>query len=82
MARTVKGRRMGFDNIAVGSASGIELTIAGTTLPHGAQTTVFGNGELVITTPASTSGSALGYEFTFRTVSGGQVSDKTTDLGH
>ena len=81
MARTVKGRRTAFDNIAVGSATGLERTIAGTTLPHGAQTTPFANGERVIS--AGGSGTTdLGREHTLRTVSGGATTDFTTDLSH
>jgi hypothetical protein len=39
MAETYRGRRIKFDNVAVGSAMGVELTIAG---GGGERTTVYG----------------------------------------
>ena len=81
MAVTIKGRRTAFDNIAVGSATGVELTILGTSDEHGAQTTPFANGEYTYQT-GGTSFTILGREHTLLTVSGGATTDFTTDLGH
>lgn len=82
MARTVKGRRIAFDNIAVGSATGLERTAAGTTLGSGSQTTAFNTERVLIGTTPGTTGAALGLEHTLRTVTGGATTDFTTDLAH
>lgn len=78
MAYTKGGKRHAFDNIAVGSATGVERTIAG---GGGEYTTVFGGRKEGHKKPDGTSGytSAREKEFLTRTVSGGQVSDRTTD---
>jgi hypothetical protein len=82
MARTVKGRRIAFDNISVGNAAGLERTIVGTSLGSGSQTTLVGNGERLRTATTGAPSTPGSGEFYFRTVSGGQVTDLTTDLGH
>jgi hypothetical protein len=77
MATTYKGRRTRFDNIAIGSAAGVENPAVGLA----GVSPGFANGERLRT---ATTGdpSTSGREFFWRTVSGGAVTDITTDLGH
>ena len=80
MARTVQGRRVAFDNIAIGSATGLERTISGTTLGAGSQTTPFSKERR--RTAVTGAPSTPGAEKYFRGVTGGLTTDVTTDLGH
>lgn len=86
MAYTVKGKRVAFDNIAVGSVTGRESRCAGvsTTPATTDLTTPFGNQECLLSSPGITSaaGGAIGREYTLRTVSGNATSDFTTDRSH
>ena len=79
MAFTAKGRRRAFDNIAIGSATGRERTIAG---GGKIETTLVANGERLRTASTGAPSTPGGAEFLHRTVSGNQVTDVTTDLGH
>jgi len=81
MARTVKGRRIAFDNISIGSETGLERTITGTTLGSGSQVTPFANGERV-RTAVTGAPSTPGREIFLRTVTGGLTTDVTTEFGH
>ena len=89
MAYTVKGKRVAFDNVAYASVTGREATIhygdgTSTTIGTTNLTTPYGNQERLLVSPGITSaaGSAIGREYTMRTVCGGATSDFTTDLGH
>ena len=80
MAFTHKGKRIAFDNIAVGSATGRERTRVGTTLFI--ESTLQGNGERLRTATTLVASTPGAGEFHLRTVSGGLTTDKTTDGGH
>lgn len=80
MAFTHRGKRLAFDNIAVGSPTGRERTITG--VSTSASSGVSGWVEVVRTSAGTSAGSQMGQEFLHKTVSGGQVSDRTTDYGH
>ena len=90
MARTVRGKRIAFDNISVGNATGAENTIAGSsggTLERPvAGTSAIGNTsaypENFMSPCGSSFTSPVGLEILRRTVGGGQVSDRTTDRDH
>jgi hypothetical protein len=89
MAYTVKGKRVAFDNIAVGSVTGRENTkrsVCGDACTPGTTdlTTPYANQERGCTSPAtvSTAGSAYGREHTMRTVCGDATTDFTTDRSH
>jgi hypothetical protein len=80
MAYTIRGKRVAFDNIAAGSVAGRERTITG--VSTSARAAVSGYVERLRTSDGTSAGSGMGAEITLRTVSGNQVSDRTTDLGH
>ena len=80
MAYTIRGRRVAFDNIAYASVAGRERTIIG--VSTSASSGVSGWKEVLRTSADTSAGSVAGVEILTRTVSGNQVSDKTTDYGH
>ena len=84
-----EGKRVAFDNIAVGSVTGREaksLSVSGGAVTPGTTdgTTPYANGECGFTSPqtVSAAGSAYGREHTLRTVCGDRTTDFTTDRSH
>lgn len=85
MGYTYRGKRVNFDNIAVGAATGQEQTISGAVAKEmvvvgtSAQNVSGGYPENYRSV-SNSSYIARGKEFLWKTVCGGQVSDRTTDL--
>jgi hypothetical protein len=76
MAYKYRGKTIGFDNIAAGSATGVERHIAG----GGRElTSKYGGQTQNLMSACGSSHVVLAKEFLWKTVCSGQTSDRTTD---